>query len=147
MTLSAHTRLPLALAQSTRRSCSAMFRTFMAFLTFCKVPSQQVNVNVLIAFLECLVVNNVKNSQLSNYVSAIKTMSSAYDLSIPDLNNSKLHIYLKSTQKSSPFSVKLHHIIHIQLRTSITETCESTYLGHVFRALHLIAFFGFFRLF
>ena len=143
---SAQSRLPLALAPSTRRSYFTMFRTFLAFLTFCNVPCHQVNVTVLLAFCECLVVNNVKHAQLLNYLSAIKTMSFTYDLHISDLTHPKLHLYLKSIQKSAPFSVKLHHIIDIELLTSIVNKCDSTYLGYVFKTCYLIAFFGFFRL-
>ena len=146
LTKSALGRLPMALAASTRKSYSAMFRTFLAFLVFCQLQFHQVNVNVLLAFLECLVVNNVRHSQLLNYMSAIKTMSSAYDLSLPDINHPKLAMYLKSIQKSSPFHVKLHHIIDIPFLSSIVQKCDLTYLGFVFKACYLTAFFGFFRL-
>ena len=73
----AQSRLPLALAESTRRSYSSMFRVFMAFTVFCHVKMSQVNVEVLLAFLECLVVNNVKHSQFLNYLSTLKTCSIA----------------------------------------------------------------------
>ena len=146
LTQAAQARLPGALAPSTRRTYSVMFRTFMAFLVFCKVPSHQVNVDILIAFMECLVMSKVKHAQLLNYISAIKTMSSAHSWQISDLNHSKLHMYLKSIQKSSQFSVKLHHLIDIQLLTSIVQKCDSTYLGYVFKTCYLMAFFGFFRL-
>ena len=146
LTQAAQARLPGALAPSTRRTYSVMFRTFLAFLAFCRVPSHQVNVDILIAFMTCLVTNKVKHAQLLNYISAIKTMSSAHSWQLPDLNHAKLHMYLKSIQKSSPFSVKLHHLIDIPLLTSIVQRCDSTYLGYVFKTCYLIAFFGFFRL-
>ena len=142
---SAQSQLPMALAPSTRRSYCTMFRTFLAFLIFCNVPSHQVNVTVLLAFFECLVVNKVKHSQLLNYLSAIKTLSSTYDLHIHDFNHTKLHMYLRSIQKSAPFSVKWHHIIDIQLLTSIVNKYDSTYLGYIFKTCYLIAFFWIFQ--
>ena len=87
LTKSAFSRLPLALAESTRKSYSTMFTTFLAFMIFYHIEIYQVNVTILLAFLECLVVNNVKHSQLLNYMSAIKTMSSAYGMSIPDMDD------------------------------------------------------------
>ena len=55
-------------------------------------------------------------------------------------------MYLKSIQKTAPFSVKMHHIIDIQLLTAIVSACDATEFGYVFKACYLLAFFGFFRL-
>ena len=126
LTLSAFGRLPFALADSTRKSYTAMFRTFLAFLVFCRLEIHQVNVNLILAFLECLVVNKVKYSQLLNYISAIKTMSSAYDINLCGLDHPRLHLYLKSIQKASPFHVKMHHIIDIPFLKAIVEKCDLT---------------------
>ena len=123
-----------------------MFRVFLAFLAFAKVEKHQVNVNVLLAFLECLVVNNIKHSQLLNYLSAIKTLCVICEWKIPDLKHEKIHFYLKSIQKTSPFSVKMHSIIDTSLLSDIVSTCRLTFLGDVFKAVYLTAFFGFFRL-
>ena len=143
---SAHSRLPLALAQSTRRAYHSMFRMFLAFLVFNQLPLAQVNVNVLLAFLECLVYSGTKYSQLLNYLSAIKTFSLIYDLNIPDTKHSKIGLFLKSIQKTAPLSVKLHHLIDVPLLKSIVSTCDFTFLGHIFKSIYLVAFFGFFRL-
>ena len=123
-----------------------MFRLFLAFLCFSKASSSQVNVNVLLAFLEFLVFNSVKHSQLLNYLSAIKTMASIYDWHIPDLKHVKIQLYLKLIKKTAPFCVKLHHIIDITFLTSLVSKCDSTYMGSIFKAVYLTAFFGFFRL-
>ena len=123
-----------------------MFRLFLAFLCFNHLPLAQVNVNVLLAFLECLVYSGTKYSQLLNYLSAIKTFSLMYDVSIPDIKHSKISLFLKSIQKTAPLSVKLHHLIDIPLLNSIVSTCQLTFLGDIFKSIYLVAFFGFFRL-
>ena len=124
----AQSRLSLALAQSTRRAYTAMFRLCLAFLCFNQVSISQVNVNVLLAFLEFLFCNGTKYSQLLNYVSAICTFCLMYDFNIPDLKHSKINLYLKAIQKSTSFSVKLHHLIDFPLLNSIISTCDLTYL-------------------
>ena len=143
---SAQSKLPAALAQSTRRAYTAMFRLFLAFLCFNQVSISQVNVNILLAFLEFLYCNGTKYSQLLNYISAIRTFSLMYDVKIPDLKHSKINLSLKAIQKANPFSVKLHHLIDIPLLNSIISTCDLTYLGYMFKSIYLLAFFGFFRL-
>ena len=48
----AHARLPAALAGSTNRAYQAMFRVYLAFLTFNAISTYQVTVDVALAFLE-----------------------------------------------------------------------------------------------
>ena len=103
----AHTRLPGALATSTQRAYNAMFRLYLAFLTFIDLHPSKVNVDVILAFLECLNFNSVGVSQINNYVSAIKCFSLRFNLPMQYLEHQKISLYLRSLQKTTPANIKL----------------------------------------
>ena len=78
----AHGRLPDALASSTLRSYTAMFKLYLAFLAFIAVHPNQVNVEVLLAFLEFLNFNSVRPAQMQNHISAIRYFCIRFSLSL-----------------------------------------------------------------
>ena len=122
----AHARLPGALAQSTNRAYSAMFKMYLAFLAFASIQPNQVIVHVALAFLECLNFNTVRFSQMANYISAIKSFSTKFGLNFDAFEHKKIGMYLKSLQKSSPLAVNLHQVIDINLLRHIVNKCDST---------------------
>ena len=142
----AHARLPGALAQSTNRAYSAMFKMYLAFLAFASIQPNQVNVHVALAFLECLNFNKVRFSQMANYISAIKSFSTKFGLNFEAFEHRKIGMYLKSLQKSSPLSVKLHQVIDVKILRHIVNKCDLTYMGPIFKVAYILGFFGFLRL-
>ena len=64
LTLLATFRLSQAFCESTKRAYAALFRVFLAFVTFMSWELNQVNVFNLLCFLECLHFNGVK---VANY--------------------------------------------------------------------------------
>ena len=57
------------------KTCGAylnMFRTFVAFYIHIKCLLAEVDIKVVLSFLECLVINGCSASMVENYVSAIK---------------------------------------------------------------------------
>ena len=142
----AQKRLPMALARSTQMAYNSMFRTFVAFLICARTEFHQVNASVILAFLECLVMNGIKASQLQNYISAIRTMHVCHGMNVSYFDHPSIPLFIKSIQKTSTFKVNLKHIVDISLLKSIVATCDLTYLGYIFKTCYLMAFFGFFRL-
>ena len=144
--MGALSRLPYALAESTNKAYTAMFRLYLAFLAFVAFTPNQVNVDIFLAFLECLVVNQVKAAQLQNYVSAIKNFSIRFSMPSHFCDHPKVHMYIKSLQKSAPVNVKINQIIDIQLLKALITCCDRTFLGDIFKTCYLLAFFTFLRL-
>ena len=64
----ATSRLHLAFRSKTYKAYTTMFRTFVAFCILTKSCIENVNVNVIMSFLECLVSNAVSPCMLANYV-------------------------------------------------------------------------------
>ena len=136
----------MALADSTTRAYSTMFRLYLAFMIFSKSSPNQVNLEAILAFLEFLVTDHVKVSQIRNYISAIKHYSIRFDLPFTLWNHEKVNLFVKSLQKTAIFKVRLPKVIDVKLLENIILKCESTFLGTIFKAVYLTAFFGFFRL-
>ena len=82
LTVMATSRLSQAFSQSTKKAYGTMFKTFLAFVAFMNWDLLQVNVFSLLCFLECLQFNGVKHTQMSNYLSAIKSTFLIYGLDV-----------------------------------------------------------------
>ena len=100
----------------------------------------------LLCFLECLNFNAVKQSQMANYLSAIKTQFLLCGLDVACFNDARLKFYLKAIQRHAPLVVKLNKIIDIPMLSQIVEQCDFTYMGQVFKALYLLSFYSFLRI-
>ena len=142
----AHSRLPDALATSTQRAYLTMFHLYLAFLAFIGFLPAKVNVDVILAFLECLNFNSISVAQMSNHLAAIKSFSVKLNLPVNIFEHSKISMYLKAIQKTTPVKIKLNNIVDIPFLTALVKKCDSTYMGQIFKVAYLISFFGFLRL-
>ena len=139
LTLLATSRLSQAFCESTKRAYAALFRVFLAFVTFMSWELNQVNVFNLLCFLECLHFNGVKVSQMANYLSAIKSTFTIYGLDVSCFTDQRLKLYQRAVQIHAPLSVKLNKIIDIALLKQIVHQCDLTYMGQIFKAIYLLS--------
>ena len=142
----AYGRLSDAWAPSTLRSYTAMFRLYLAFLIFTHTPMGEVNIQHILAFLECLKCNGVKATQMQNYISAIKAYYVRFSLPHKLFDHQQIPMFIKAIQKTSAFNVNLPNLVDRGLLTSIVQNCAFTYMGVIFKAAYLLGFFGFLRL-
>ena len=89
-------RLNSAFRPSTQAAYSSMFGVFVAFCCHMGILMSNVNVKVVLAFLECLNENGVSPSMLTNHVSAIKAKFVIYGLSTKCLESKIIYYYVKS---------------------------------------------------
>ena len=73
-------RLLQSFRPSTQRSYSRMFSDYLVFLGVSGLLPGQVNVEILLAFLEYLHQNNFTVSNIANHLAAIRALSIIYDL-------------------------------------------------------------------
>ena len=142
----ATSRLHEAFRPKTRGAYLSMFRTFVAFCIYIKCALAKVDIQVVLSFLECLVMNGCSTSMVENYVSAIKAHFVLHDLSFGVFDHPKLKYFLKALRINRPLSVKSHNIISLDTLALISSACKDLSSGVVYRAVFLVAFFGFFRL-
>ena len=123
-----------------------MFRNFLAFLAFLNVQPHLVSPPHNLAFLEFLVFNKVSHSQISNYLAAIKANFSMFALDTTPFFDQRIKYFTKAVARCAPLTVKLKAIIEPPLLITIIQKCEYLYMGYVFKAAILLAYFAFFRI-
>ena len=139
-------RMQLAFAESTRRSYTAMFKMFLAFLTFIDIHPLCISSYHILAFLEFLVYNKVSHSQISNYLSATKANYSMLALDISPFFDQRIKYFTKAVARCAPLTVKLKAIVEPSLLIQIIQQCDYLYMGYVFKAAILLAYFAFLRI-
>ena len=146
LTGKASSRLHQAFRPKTSRAYSAMFKVFVAFCVLMKVSLHHLSVEILLAFLECLLTNGVSVVVLCNYLSAIKAQCIMYDLQYNVCNSVKIKYFIKSVKISRPLCLKPHNVMDLKiLRALITKTANIKH-HMVIKAIILVGFFGFLRL-
>ena len=139
-------RLKGAFAESTKSSYNHKFRYFLAFCILNSIQLQDVNVYIVLAFLEFLVFNKFSHGVVKNYVSALKSYFVCYGLPTSVFSDRRITYFIKALQKAGPHTAVLRPIIDKQLLLEIADTCDTMADGYIFKAVYLTAFFSFLRI-
>ena len=139
-------RLQLAFHPKTRKAYTTMFRTFIAFCIVTKSCIVNVNVKVVLSFLECLMSNSCSCCMTANYVSALRAHFVLYDLPFEVLDHPKVKYFVKSIRINRPLAIRSHNVITIPILIQISQSCEALDSGGVYRTATLLGFFAFMRL-
>ena len=75
----------------------------------------------LLCFLKCLNYNGVKQLQMANYLSTIKTQFLLCGLDVSCFTDAIFKFYQKAVQKQSPLQIKPNKVIDISILTRIVE--------------------------
>ena len=90
--------------------------------------------------------NQVSVNMILNYLSAIRAKLVVLGLNPSALDHKKVKYYIRALKLNRPMSVTTHNIISLDMLLKIVHQCDLLYMGIVFKAVFLVAFFGFFRL-
>ena len=71
---------------------------------------------------------------------------SLHGKSVQAFNDPRITYYQKALIMDKPFKVKINPIIDIPLLSRIVTLCDTLYLGQVYKAAYLIAFFSFLQI-
>ena len=146
LTRKATVTLPLALAESTRRTYKAMFRVFLAFCVFYRIQLHQVTADSILAYLQFLADNSVSSSGLRNHLSALKTQFALYALDISPFQDGHLTYFTKARARMAPIKLTFKSIIDIPTSRNITDQCDRIHMGFIFKAAILLSYFAFLRI-
>ena len=100
----------------------------------------------VLSYLEYLATHGVSAHMLANHISACKAKFTMYGLQFYLWNHPNVHYLLKSVKINRPIVVTKKHIIDLAVLNDIVVQCDNMYLGEVFKAVFLLAFFLFLRL-
>ena len=113
---------------------------------FLNIDFQQLSSGVIMAFMEFLIGNGASYSAVLNHISAVKAMLGLYGLPLAMFDSPKIKLFMRSVQMNRPITVSIPSIIDIPMLHIIISTCDTIYMGQVFKALYLLAFYSFLRL-
>ena len=115
----------------------------MAFCIYTKACIVNVNVKVVLSFLECLIVNSCSYCMMSNYVSAIKANCVLYDSPFHVLDHPQVKYFLKGLKINRPLKVKSSNVNTLPWLIEISKVCEGFTSELIYRAALLLGFFAF----
>ena len=106
----------------------------------------QLSTIFILSFLEFLLENGTSPSGVSNYISAVKSSLAMYGVSTLPFLDQRIIYFQKSLARQRQFSIKIKKIIDIPLLQKITSLCDTTWMGQIYKATYLVAFFSFLRI-
>ena len=139
-------RLLSALRPRTDRCYTMLFRCFVAFCVCARLNVFELNQMHVLSYIEYLVMHRVSAHMLANHISACKAKFTMYGLQFHLWDHPNVRYLLKSVKINRSIAVTKKHIIDLPMLSSIVAQCDSIHLGQVFKAVFLLAFFGFLRL-
>ena len=143
---SALSRIRVAYRPKTQRSYEAQFRTFMAFCVCMKINVLELEVAHILCFMEFLVNSNVSVSMIQNYLFALKAKFIFNQLDHHVLADQKMRLYVKCLKINRPLNPVTRNIMTIKVLKHLTCLCDTIFMGSVYKAIFLVAFFAFLRL-
>ena len=120
----AASRTQEAFRPKTRQAYTQMFRVFLAFCVYMQVTLMEIDVNVMLSFCECLVVNHCSVSMIANYLSAIKASLVLYNMPYSLLDHPRIKYFQKSMRINRPLAVTSHNVINLCMLERISKTCD-----------------------
>ena len=129
----------------TMSSYRRQFHTFLCFSIKNKAPTV-LSVHNLIAFLEFLVACNLSPRAIANYVSAIKSYASLYQLPVCWMSNQLIANYIRALHiqvvhvKKEKLTLSLKDLLHV------SQQLEQFDNPLVYRSAFLLSYYGFLRI-
>ena len=118
------------------------FRLFVAYCCFIKVHLHQLTPAILLSFLEVLAEIDIFTSNIANHIFAVKTTLAMYAVSTIAFYDQRIRLFQKSLRMTKQLTVKIKKIIDIDMLKNIVAICDSMWMGQVYKALYLVAFFS-----
>ena len=107
-----------ALANSLRpRTMAAYNNQFLTFIQFTAYIgySHYEDVNLILAFMQCLTHNHISKASVQNYLSAIKYYYILYNLDYQVFTHPKVNMLLRSLAINRPLNCKIKGVIDIPM--------------------------------
>ena len=142
---SAYERMKQAYRPSTTSAHRTHIRSYFAFLHIMQLPSTTSLHNILV-FIEYLHQNSLSYKVISSYVASIKSMAILYNIPSENFSHPAVARLLRSLSLTSHFAPTPRGLFDIPTLYNISLSCDSTNDPHLYRAIFLVAFYGFLRM-
>ena len=136
----------MAFRPATERNYTSMLRLFSVFTIIMKLNIFNLSPLMILVYLQFLESNHTSASAMADHLSAIKAKLSLFSISVYMFQDPRIKYFQKAMIHHKPFKVQLKKIIDINTLQLMVRTCDSTFMGQVFKAIYTMAFFTFLRL-
>ena len=143
---SACNRLLQSFRPATQRTYSRMFQDFMGFLVASGLSLGQVNIYILLAFLEYLHSNALTATNICNHLAGIRAFFILYGLPTDMFQDQRIQMFMKSLKINRPLMIKSTPVFSTDMLLHIVLQSQKFEFPHIFAALYLLAFYSFLRL-
>ena len=133
---SATVRLQAAFRPSTIKAYTSVFRTFMCFCVFVNLNVVNLDVDGILAYMECLNANHVCVNMIANHLAKIKAKLVVLGLNPTPLDHKKIKYFkdLRSLKLNRSNCVTSHNIISVDMLLKIVYRCDYLYMDKVLRS-------------
>ena len=139
----ARRRLQQAFRPKTQACYNMLFRTFVAFCVVLQLSLNDIKIDQVLAYLEYLTKNGVSFHMLANHVSAAKAQFAIRGLDHKVWSHDTVKYFLKSIRINRPMKIVKKNVMDVDTLNSLIALCDSIYMGKIFKAVFLLAFFRF----
>ena len=146
LAMSAVDKLRSGFRPATLRQYRRMWSDFIAFQVAAGLFPYQVNIHLLLAFLEFLHHNGISSSHLQNHLTAIRALHILHGLDTSAFRDERLALFVKATRLQAPFNPSISAHLDVTLLQRIIQQCDSMQFPVIFKPLYLVVFFSFLRL-
>ena len=146
LAMSAVDKLISGFRRATLRQYRRMWSDFIAFQVAAGLFPYQVNIHLLLAFLEFLHHNGISPSHLQNHLTAIRALHILHGLDTSAFRDERLALFVKATRLQAPFNLSISAHLDVTLLQRIIQQCDSMQFPVIFKPLYLVVFFSFLRL-
>ena len=143
---SACNRLLQSFRPSTQRTYSRMFQDSLGFLVASGLSLGQVNIYILLAFLEYLHSNALTATNICNYLAGIRAFFILHGLPTDIFQDHRIQMFVKSLKINTPLMIKSNPVFSTDMLTHIVLQSQKFEFSHIFTPLYLLAFYSFLRL-
>ena len=137
---SAASRFLDAFRPSTKRQYARYWLDYQAFKVAAGLPSQQVDIQILLAFMEFLVQNGQSQATIANYMAAIRAYHIMHNLQTAPFTDQRVQLFQKSLKIQAPFNPTKRSHLTVDLLLQIVQQCQYLPFPFIFSPLHFLLF-------
>ena len=120
----AASRLLDAFRPSMKRQYARSWLDYQAFKVAAGLPSRQVDIQILLAFMEFLLQNGQSQPTISNYMAAIRAYHIIHNLPTAPFTDQRVQLFQKSLKIQAPFKPTKRSPLTIDLLLEIVQQCQ-----------------------
>ena len=110
------------------------------------LPLQQVDIHILLPFMEFLVDNGQSQAHIANYMAVLRAYHIIHNLPTAQFKDERIQFFQKALKLKAPFKPIKRSLLTIDLLEKIIQQSQKLPFSFVFTPLYFLSFFFFLRM-